>query len=90
MSPESQLRNQKLKQFVEEALDVGVFYERDCLIPGFDGAFLSPEWRDALLYSAPPSQALLRHRPSHLQAVVSRRALLLSGIGTFALPPWDS
>ena len=28
-SPASQLRNQKLKQFVEEALDAGVFYERD-------------------------------------------------------------
>ncbi|WP_262267308.1 MULTISPECIES: hypothetical protein [Microvirga] len=28
-SPESQLRNQKLKLFVEEALDAGVFYERD-------------------------------------------------------------
>jgi hypothetical protein len=29
MSSESQLRNEKLKQFVEKALDAGVFYERD-------------------------------------------------------------
>jgi hypothetical protein len=35
-----------------------------CLIRDFDGAFLSPEWRDALLYSAPSGQALFRHRHS--------------------------
>jgi hypothetical protein len=29
MTPEAQVRHQKLKQFVEEALDAGVFYERD-------------------------------------------------------------
>jgi hypothetical protein len=29
MTSEAQTRDQKLKQFVEEALDAGVFYERD-------------------------------------------------------------
>lgn len=28
MTPEARLRHQKLKQFVEEALDAGVFHER--------------------------------------------------------------